>query len=43
MSDGDLFRAVARKTGEESHEIARYGSVLSSLDSPRGPGPRHPG
>jgi hypothetical protein len=27
MSDRDLFDAVARKTGEDSHEIARRGFV----------------
>jgi len=25
MSDRDLYDAVARKTGEDSHEIARLG------------------
>jgi hypothetical protein len=34
MSDRDLFDAVARKTGEDSHELARRGFVLSSLDRP---------
>jgi hypothetical protein len=34
MSDRDLFDAVARKTGEDSHEIARRGYVPSSLDKP---------
>jgi hypothetical protein len=29
MSDRDLFDAVARKTGEDSHEIARRGFVLT--------------
>jgi hypothetical protein len=29
MSDRDLFDAVARKTGECSHEIARRGFVLT--------------
>ena len=29
MSDRDLYDAVARKTGEDSHEIARRGFVLT--------------
>ena len=29
MSDRDLFDAVARKTGESNHEIARRGLVLT--------------
>ena len=29
MSDSDLFAAVARKTGEDSHEIRRLGFVLT--------------
>ncbi len=29
MSDHDLFDAVARKTGEDAHEIARRGFVLT--------------
>ena len=29
MSDRDLFDAVARKTGEDSHEIRRRGFVLT--------------
>jgi hypothetical protein len=29
MSDRDLFDAVARKTGEDAHEIARRGFVLT--------------
>ena len=29
MSDRDLFDAVARKTGESHHEIARRGFVLT--------------
>ena len=29
MSDRDLFDAVARKTGESNHEIARRGFVLT--------------
>ena len=29
MSDSDLFAAVARKTGEDSHEIRRRGFVLT--------------
>ena len=29
MSDRDLFDAVARKTGEDSHEIARRGFGLT--------------
>ena len=32
MSDRDLFDAVARKTGESNHEIARRGFVLTRLD-----------
>ena len=29
MSDSDLFNAVAKKTGEDSHEIRRRGFVLT--------------
>jgi len=29
MSDSDLFAAVARKTGEDSHEIRRRGFTLT--------------
>ena len=29
MTDSDLFDAVARKTGEDSHEIRRRGFVLN--------------
>ena len=29
MSDSDLFDAVALKTGEDSHEIRRWGFVLT--------------
>jgi hypothetical protein len=32
MSDRDLFDAVARKTGESNHEIARRGFVLTGPD-----------
>ncbi len=32
MSDSDLFAAVARKTGEDSHEIRRRGFVLTGPD-----------
>ena len=32
MSDRDLFDAVARKTGEESHEIRRRGFMLAGPD-----------
>ena len=32
MSDRDLYDAVARKTGESNHEIARRGFVLTRLD-----------
>ena len=32
MSDRDLFDAVARKTGEDSHEIARRGFLLTGPD-----------
>ena len=40
MSDRDLFDAVARKTGEDSHEIARRGFVLTGPDdSGTGPEP----
>ena len=38
MSDRDLFDAVARKTGESNHEIARRGFVLTRLDD-AGTGP----
>ena len=30
MSDFDLFDAVAKKTGEDSHEISRRGFMLTS-------------
>ena len=36
MSDRDLIDAVAKKTGEDSHEIRRRGFMLAS---PKGPGP----
>ena len=32
MSDHDLFDSVARKTGEDSHEIRRRGFSLTSPD-----------
>ena len=32
MSDRDLFDAVARKTGESNHEIARRGGFLTGLE-----------
>jgi hypothetical protein len=32
MNDRDLFAAVARKTGEDSHEIQRRGFVLTVPD-----------
>jgi hypothetical protein len=32
MSDRDLIDAVARKTGEDSHEIRRRGFVLTGPD-----------
>jgi hypothetical protein len=36
MSDRDLFDAVARKTGEDSHEIARRGgSSPAPIGGPR--------
>jgi hypothetical protein len=38
MSDSDLFDAVARKTGEESHEIRRRGFVLTGPED-TGPEP----
>ena len=38
MSDSDLFDAVARKTGEDSHEIRRRGFVLTGPDD-TGPEP----
>ena len=38
MSDRDLFDAVARKTGEDSHEIARRGFTLTGPDD-AGPEP----
>ena len=38
MSDSDLFAAVARKTGEDSHEIRRRGFVLTGPDD-TGPEP----
>ena len=43
MSDHDLFDAVARKTGESNHEIARRGGFLTGLDRPPVQDPRHPG
>jgi len=43
MSDRDLCDAVARKAGEDSHEIALHGSILSSLDGPPVHDPRHAG
>ena len=40
MSDRDLFDAVARKTGESNHEIARRGFVLTGPeDASMGPEP----
>ena len=40
MSDRDLFDAVARKTGESNHEIARRGFVLTGPeDAGTGPEP----
>ena len=33
MSDRDLFDAVARKTGEDSHDIARRGGFLTGPDA----------
>ena len=38
MSDRDLIDAVARKTGEDSHEIRRRGFVLTGPDD-SGPEP----
>ena len=38
MSDRDLYDAVARKTGEDSHEIARRGFSLTGPDD-AGPEP----
>jgi hypothetical protein len=38
MSDSDLFDAVAKKTGEDSHEIRRRGFVLTGPDD-TGPEP----
>ncbi len=32
MSDSDLFDAVARKTGEDFHEIRRRGFMLAGPD-----------
>ena len=43
MSDRDLFDAVARKTGESNHEIARRGGFLTGLDRIPVQDPRHPG
>jgi hypothetical protein len=34
MSDLDLYDAVARKTGEDAHEIARRGFVLTGPNDP---------
>ena len=34
MSDIDLIDAVARKTGEDSHEIRRRGFMLTEPDEP---------
>jgi len=34
MSDRDLFDALARKTGEEAHEIRRRGFVLTGPEEP---------
>ena len=34
MSDRDLFDAAARKTGEDAHEIARRGFVLTGPNDP---------
>ena len=40
MSDRDLFDAVARKTGEDAHEINRCGFVLTGPeDSDSNPEP----
>ena len=38
MSDSDLIDAVARKTGEDSHEIRRRGFMLTGPDD-AGPEP----
>ena len=38
MSDSDLIDAVARKTGEDSHEIRRRGFALTGPDD-TGPEP----
>jgi hypothetical protein len=38
MSDSDLFDAVARKTGEDSHEIRRRGFTLTGPED-TGPEP----
>jgi hypothetical protein len=38
MSDRDLFDAVARKTGEDSHEIRRRGFMLTGPED-SGPEP----
>ena len=38
MSDSDLFDAVARKTGEDFHEIRRRGFILAGPDD-TGPEP----
>jgi hypothetical protein len=40
MSDRDLFDAVARKTGEDSREIARRGFSLTGPDD-AGPEPEN--
>ena len=40
MSDRDLFDAVARKTGEDSREIARRGFSLTGRDD-AGPEPEN--
>jgi len=42
MSDSDLFVAVAHKTGEDSHEIARRGFVLT-VPEDAGTGPKMEG
>jgi len=39
MSDPDLFTAVAKKTGEDLHEIRRHGFVLTGPDE-TGTGPQ---
>jgi hypothetical protein len=43
MSDRDLIDAVARNTGEDSHEIRRRGFVLTGSKIPRDPSKRRAG